>query len=601
MKKKNPLLWLRFIATIIDFAIIYCITSLLHVLLYNYPVVNLSYIFVAVFILYYTVSYLFLRERTPAKMFVGIKVVKKSGERLSFGDIFLREIVLKGIVGLIIPLFVIEKLFPIGSRISLMFIVILITTIWVLSLIVLLLFKSTWWELFSQTRMIKRAPSSKRRLKYSFITVTILIVGFISLNSYPFIKDRQLLKTSFLPSYPKTKEVMQYADFLKQNQKNPVDYIFDLFKKYDVVVISERMHSEYTQYELFFKIIKDERFIKDVGNIFTECGSVSYQDTLTSYLHTTFESEEALNKSTANLQRNSSSIWPLWTNTNLFDFFKTINKLNSTLADNAKINWYFTDLTVDWNTKDHKKFQEDFTNPERDSLMAAHVLEKYNNMIMKQPRKKALVIMNTRHGYGLIDGRFGEEMKSEYNNGTTAFLMKKLPGKIANVMMNTVSMKYAPLYVPVQEGKWETAFATVNNPETGFDFTGSPFGYDKFDLAIKNIPLLTYKDVFTGFIFYKPLSQHFEKTGFPFEFDNFEDIILKRAGTVDQSSVDYFRKAIATYKQNPKEPTTSGPSGYAILFNILQVLIIHGLLIIGYIISLIFFIMQVRKPAIRTY
>jgi len=601
MKKMNPLLWLRFIATIIDFAIIYCITSLLHVLLYNYPVVNPSYIFVAVFILYYTASYLFLRERTPAKMFVGIKVVKKNRERLSFSNIFLREIILKGIVGLIIPLFVIEKLFPIGSRISLMFIVILITTILVLSLIVLLIFKSTWWEMLSQTRMIKRVPSSKGRLKYSFSGVTVLIVGFILLNSYPFIKDKQLLKTSFQPFYPNTKEVMLYADFIKQNQKNPVDYIFDLFKKYDIVVISERMHPEYTQYELFSKIVNDKRFINDVGNIFTECGSVSYQDTLTSYLHTTFENEDSLNKSTANLQRNSSSIWPLWVNTNLFDFFKTINKLNSTLADNAKINWYFTDLAVDWNTKDHKKFQEDFTNPKRDSLMAAHVLEKYNNIITKQPRKKALVIMNTRHGYGLIDGKFGEEMKSEYNNGTTAFLMKNLQGKVANVMMNTVSMKYAPLYTPVQDGKWETAFATVNNPEIGFDFAGSPFGNDKFDLAVKNIPLLTYKDVFTGFIFYKPLTQHFEKTGFPFEFDNFEDIILKRAGIVDQSSVDYFRKAIAIYKQNPTEPTTSEPSGYAMLFNMLQVLIIPGLLIIGYIISLIFFIVQVRKPAIRSY
>lgn len=601
MKKKNTLLWLRFVATIIDLAFIYCIASLLEILLYKYPVATFRYIFVAAFILYYVISYLFLRERTPAKMFVGIKVVKKGGERLSFNHVFLREIILKGIVGLAIPLFIIEKIFSIESVLSLLSTVVMIIAILVLSLIVLLIFKSTWWELLSQTRMIKRSSSSKRRLKYSFIWVTALILGFTFLNSYPFIKDKQLLKTSFLPSYPKTKEVMLYTDFIKQNQRNPVDYVFDLFKKYDIVVISERNHPEYTQYELFFKIVKDERFINDVGNIFTECGSVSYQDTLSSYLHTTFENDDELNKRTANLQRNSNSIWPLWENTNLYDLLKTINKLNSTLPENTKVNWYFTDLAVNWKTKDHNKFQEDYTNPKRDSIMAAHVLEKYNNIITKQPRKKALIIMNTRHGYGLIDGKFGDEMKHEYNNGTTAFLMKNLPGKVANVMMNTVSIKYAFLDTPVQNGKWESAFAAINNPEIGFDFAGSPFGNDKFDLALKNTPRLTYKDVFTGFIFYKPLNEHINKTGFPYEFDNFEDEILKRSASIDNSSVDYFRKKITEYKQNPKDVILTEPVGYAIVYNLLKVIILPILILIGYLISLIFFIIQVRKPAIHTF
>lgn len=601
MKNKNPLLWLRFIATIIDLAFIYCITSLLQILLYQYPDANFSYIFVAAFILYYVISYLFFRERTPAKMFVGIKVVKKGGERLSFNLIFLREIVLKGIVGLVIPLVIIEKIFPIGSVLSLLSTIVMIIVILVLSLIVLLIFKSTWWELLSQTRMIKRSSSSKRRLKYSFIGVTALIFGFIFLNSYPFIKNKQLLKTSFLASYPKTKEVMLYTDFIKQNQRNPVDYVFDLFQKYDVVVISERSHPEYTQYELVFKIIKDERFINDVGNIFTECGSVSYQDTLSSYLHTTFANDDELNKRTANLQRNSNSIWPLWENTNLFDLLKTVNKLNSTLPANTKINWYFTDLAVNWKTKDHKKFQEDYTNPKRDSLMAAHVLEKYNNIITKQPRKKALIIMNTRHGYGLIGDKFGDEMKHEYNNGTTAFLMRNLQGKVANVMMNTVSIKYAFIDTPVQNGKWESAFAAINNPEIGFDFAGSPFGNDKFDLALKNTPRLTYKDVFTGFIFYKPLNEHINKTGFPYEFDNFEDEILKRAASIDNSSVDFFRKEIAVYKQSPKDIIFTKSSDYAMVYNLFSVIIIPILILIGYLISLIFFIIQVRKPAIHTF
>src|SRR6266542_3699333 len=69
----------------------------------------------------------------------------------------------------------------------------------------------------------------------------------------------------------------------------------------------------------------------------------------------------------------------------------------------------------------HEKFIKDYTNPKRDSIMAANIIEKYKNVIAKQRRKKALVIMNSRHGYGLINNKFNDAIKIEYN-GTTAFL-----------------------------------------------------------------------------------------------------------------------------------------------------------------------------------
>lgn len=595
MKSKNSLLLLRFTATVIDLAIIYCIATLLQILLYKYSVVNFSYIFVTAFILYYIVSYLFLRERTPAKMFVGIKVVKKNGARLTFNSIVLREIVLKGIIGLLIPLFYVEKLFSIWS---VLYTAIVFAVVLLLSLIILLIFKGAWWELLSQTRIIQRSPSSKTSLKYSFFVITILIISSISVITYPFIGSRQMMKTSFHPSYPNTKEVMRYTDFIKQNPRNPVDYVFDLFRKYDIVVISERLHPEFTQYELFFKIINDKRFINDVGNIFTECGSISYQDTLTSYLNTTFESEDALNKRTANLQINS--VWPLWENTNFFELLKTVNKLNSTLLDTTKINWYFTDLAVNLKNENHKKILGYYANPKRDSIIAAHIIEKYSNVITKQNRQKALVIMNTRHGYGLIDKRFGAAIKNEYD-GTTAFLMKNFPGKVANVMMNTISLKYAHLYTPIQNGKWETAFASMNNPGIGFDFAGTPFGNDKFDLGFKNAPALTYKDVFTGFIFYKSLNEHITKMGFPYEFDSLEDTLLKRAAGISSFSVDNLKRKIASYKQNPQAPITTESIGYAESYNLFSVIYVSIVLIICYLISLMFFIIQVRKPVVRTF
>ncbi len=60
------------------------------------------------------------------------------------------------------------------------------------------------------------------------------------------------------------------GEYVKQHAKDPVDYVFDLFQKYDIVEISERLHPEYTQYDLYSKIVGDPRFVERVGNIFTK-------------------------------------------------------------------------------------------------------------------------------------------------------------------------------------------------------------------------------------------------------------------------------------------------------------------------------------------
>ncbi len=48
--------------------------------------------------------------------------------------------------------------------------------------------------------------------------------------------------------------------------------------------------------------------------------------------------------------------------------------------------------------------------------------------------------------------------------------MKACPGKVANVMLNSISLQFLYLLTPVQDGKWETAFAMLDNPNVGFDF-----------------------------------------------------------------------------------------------------------------------------------
>jgi hypothetical protein len=96
----------------------------------------------------------------------------------------------------------------------------------------------------------------------------------------------------------------------------------------------------------------------------------------------------------------------------------------------------------------------------------------------------------------------------------TGFLMAACPGKVANVMVNGTGLLVGQRGNPmgataIQDGKWDAAFAAAGNPNRGFDFKGSPFGGDSFDYFPVPVPLrYTYQDVFTGFVFYKPLAEH---------------------------------------------------------------------------------------------
>ena len=69
-------------------------------------------------------------------------------------------------------------------------------------------------------------------------------------------------------------ELLPYTNFLEKDHKKAKDYVLDLFEKNDLVIICERDHRENTQYEFLNELISDPKFIQNVGNVFTEVGSI---------------------------------------------------------------------------------------------------------------------------------------------------------------------------------------------------------------------------------------------------------------------------------------------------------------------------------------
>lgn len=81
----------------------------------------------------------------------------------------------------------------------------------------------------------------------------------------------------------------KYVSYLQKPHLSAKNYIIGLFKKYDMVILCERAHAELTQYDLYLDVISDPWFVKNVGNVFTETGSISNRESINNFIHTKYE------------------------------------------------------------------------------------------------------------------------------------------------------------------------------------------------------------------------------------------------------------------------------------------------------------------------
>jgi hypothetical protein len=325
-------------------------------------------------------------------------------------------------------------------------------------------------------------------------------------------------------------EIAPYIDFLKKQSQKPVDYVMGLFEKYDMVILCERHHAETTQYDFIHDLVHDKRFIQKVGNIFTEIGTSTMNGYLHDFLFANGLSDSEVENRLLHIYRNFCRSG-IWEKHNLYDFLKDLYKLNQSLAVNLKVNLYFSDMPFSWQGMTQEKYQQFYDGIDRrDWVMAEQIIKKFADIAKStQPRKKALVIMNYRHAFN--DFKYADGTKAD---NTGRYIFEALPGKVANVMLNNLTSFENPadekeIYSPVSNGKWDAAFEVVGNPSVGFDFIGNSYGADYFDYFTFQKHNLTYQDVFTGFIFHKPLKEHKYLWGTPKLFaDGYDKIILDR-------------------------------------------------------------------------
>jgi hypothetical protein len=352
--------------------------------------------------------------------------------------------------------------------------------------------------------------------------------------------------------YPNNAKVKKYKEYLNKPHLSPKEYIFELFKKNNLVIICERFHPETTQWDLIYDIVSDKRFSDSIGNIFTEYGNQDKQNDVDKFLTTTYQNDSSRELAAANIMHNLVTAHPLWFNSPFFYFLTKLNIHNSTLPDSLKIREYFTNLPS-WDFINNKQEYDSICNLNYDLVMATNVINQYHNVCNFNKRKKCLIITDYRHAFNNV---------TDINNHDEAsYIYKAFPKTTVNVLLNSVAMKYpiGILWSPIEYGSWDQAFSLIGNKPLGFNFQDSPFGEVEFETN-QHFPLgsrhkSNYNDVFTGYIFINPIEDFRVQDFYPYIMNNFENEYRRRY-SIKFKDTTFLTNSINKFKilgKNPKK------------------------------------------------
>lgn len=588
----------RLIAFIIDLSIIYGVAFILYNLLQLLHIyastVRLSLI---IAIIYFPILTIVFRA-SIGKILCGLKVENSSKFQYPI-SILLREVAYKQLL-YILPIYVLITCYNL-YWLSPFFEIFCVLIISLILFIIFLFQKKTWYDKWAKTVVVKNVDYEMVHAKKGIIFLISIILVIISIRVIYYILDNTF-NSPFIPKQSKN-VIAPYVSFLEK-QKEAKDYIFNLFEKNDIVILCERAHPEMTQYDFIYDLISDKRFVKNVGNVFSEVGSRTQQTNLDSLMNSDSLSNVKFDLELSQILRDYS-FYPIWFNTNYFNYLKKLYSLNQQLPKEQRIRHRFSDLECNWkeikNKKDYFKVKSNFS--KRDWMLAENVIKGYERLLTSnQVRKKCLVIMNYRHAFGPVPDQNDDSTREN----CAAIIMKRYPNKVANVMLNQERLSFGlsnpgfpqflmPMQMsPIKDGIWDNSFKAVGNKSLGFDFKNSPFGEDAFDFFI--VPTLgrfKYQDIFTGFVFYKPLEEHYFSYGFKNIIANgFDKEIINRASIIDDESMDldtnikYVKKKVEMLK---KQEITINKKPYQEFASVLELLFGTIVLILGLILGLMFF------------
>ena len=353
-----------------------------------------------------------------------------------------------------------------------------------------------------------------------------------------------------------------YVQYINNYSSTPVEYIFKLFEQSDIVVISERDHRDTTQYELILDILKNPRFAKEIGYVYTEVGCINRTSDVNKLIKGNFKTDEDFMNHLLSYLRTGEVFYPLWEKYNRVQFLKGIYEINRN--SRKKITLGLTDCEFSWSdidsAEEYKNFYYSPACEYRDSTMAANFAQMFEQQKPKKGKRKALIITNQPHAINATMTkktyhRQGKWLKERYGQDNVKI-----------VIFNWAEYRFydGKTFPLIAGGLWDAAFEVIDCKPFGMDIKGTPFGNTPYlDPAYKN---LRWEDVADGIIYYKPFYETIVTVGIPNIIDSgfesefmrririyYEAIIGLAAPNLEdaKSSYDGYISVPGTYPQEP--------------------------------------------------
>lgn len=585
--------WVSISAALIDLSVVFCITTVTHYIFDNiYPFEYFDIFYIIVFF-YLAIASIF-NGHTIGRYLLGIKI-ESNKSTVKIWSTITRELIYKYFLTLAIPYIL---LYSLGINDPFC---IFLDNIVIVGLIALVYFSrrgKMWWSTLSNTK--------KHLQKKSVIntTLTFLLLLIIWIGSYSFVRiqnngyqESHLSLLGFeypfkFKQYPTNERIDKYVDFIKTQHQSPKEYVLNLFKRYDIVILCENYHGESTQWELIYDIVNDKRFIDSVGNVFTEYGSIAHQDKINKYLTTKYDNDTIRAKNAAVL------MW--YMSGGFYNFIKELNVLNGKLPDSLKIREHFTDI-IDWDyyVEGSRKDIPNINN--RDSIMAQVIIDWYKNAQLTKKRKKCLVVTNYRHAFGYAGGVEAMKNNPKFLRLTSGnqgqYIFEAFPLYTANVLQVGQNCLSKTLFFPfrssIQKGKWDKAFLLNKDQPLGFNLANTPFGQDNFDMyPLRGAkPMYKYQDFFTGLIFNKPYTQ-LKSVDYPFQRYARETEYRQKYDKVDPDELEYIYKY---HNDNNGEPDVEQWKTSISLINFVELLTLIVFPFLGFITAIYHYIKSIFK------
>ena len=342
--------------------------------------------------------------------------------------------------------------------------------------------------------------------------------------------------------------IKPYINFLNSNNfLSPKEYVLKSFEEKDIIILCERLHPEFKQYEMIVDILKDKRF---TGNIYTEVGTFNRGEQINEFLLKE-------NLSAIEIKEHILAIFKifdmfsLWANYNYYYLLESIYHINQQRKIDEKIRLFPLDIMFSWDSircNEQLTMFLDMMEPQnnfppvidRNSVMAKHFIRKYDEeKYLNLNKKKALVIMNTYHAYTKIP-TFLPHPTEPNTYSTGEYIYKTYPLSTKGILINGIANHPMSL---VADGKWDAAFQFTGNKNVGFELKDTPFGKTKFDMynfGGSDYKTVNFEYIFDGMIFYEPIKNFEMIIGIPGIFDDktFVDEFYRRTAMEEGITIE---------------------------------------------------------------